>query len=155
MSDGLQMVVKGGPRLERNLRELATKDLKAVLRKAMRAGAKVILPAAKANTPLDSGQLKRSIRVRATKRSRTHVGITVVTGKEFFKGDFYYGGMQEFGWKTGRRGTGNRRPVPGKHFLQKAARARGKAAGDVVVSTAWRLLKARALLKGGLGGGVV
>lgn len=154
MADRFAIQVQGGPALRRKLEALG-RDVKPVMRKAMRAGGKVILPAVKANAPEISGRLKRGIRLRAAKRSRRYVGITVTSSKGFFKGDDFYTAFQEFGWKTGKRGTNKRRSVPGKHFMERAARSKGKAAGDVVVSTAWRLLKFRALMRGGLGGGAV
>lgn len=175
MADGFAIQVKGGAALRRKLRELADKDVKAVMRKALRAGAKVVLPEARSNAPVLTGKLKRNIRVRSAKRSRRYVGATVTTSEGFFKGDDFYTAFQEFGWRKGKRGPNawrinkkgkrvRRRSkfqqiafgrVPGKHFMERAARSKGKAAGDVVVSTAWRLLKFRALMRGGLGGGAV
>lgn len=43
------------------------------------------------------GTLKRSIKVRATKRSRRFIGIDVLMGEGDFKGEVYYGAFQEYG----------------------------------------------------------
>lgn len=69
-------------------------------RKATRAAAKVVLADAKALVPEDTGQLKRSLKVRSRKRSRRNkgtVGHSVVTGESLFTGDQYYGGFIELG----------------------------------------------------------
>jgi hypothetical protein len=79
--------------------------------------------------------------------------VVIRLGKGFFRGDEFYGAFQEFGWKAGKRGRFNRRSIPGKHFMQRAAERKGRQAGDVIIMSAWGQLKARALMRGGLGGG--
>jgi HK97 gp10 family phage protein len=155
-ADHVRFEVRGDRELKRKLNQLANKEVKKIVRQAMRAGAKVILPRARANAPVGAtGNLRRAIKVRAAKRSRKYIGINVTLGKGFFQGDEFYGAFQEFGWKTGKRKSSNRREVPGKHFFERAARETGKAAGDAVIATIWQKLKARALMRGGLGGGIV
>ncbi len=155
-ADHVRLEVRGTEQLKRHLDQLADVEIRKILRKAMRAGAKVILPAARANAPVGaSGAVRRGIRVRAAKRSRRYIGITVTLGKGFFQGDEFYGAFQEFGWKTGKRKSSNRRQVPGKHFLQRAAEQKGKAAGDVVIAITWQGIRSRALMRGGLGGGAL
>ena len=143
--DSIRIQVRGGASLSRKLNALANTEMKKIIRKALRSGAKVILPVARANAPVGAtGNLRKSIKIRAAKRSRRYVALNVTLGKRFFVGDEFYGAFQEFGWKTGKRGSVKRRAVAGKHFLQRAADTKGKAAGDVVVRTAWDLLKVRA-----------
>ena len=156
MADGIDIQVRGDKALRAKLNQIADVELKKILRRAMRDGAKVILPQARANAPVGAtGRLKKAIKVRSAKRSRKYVGMTVVLGEGFLQGETFYGAFQEFGWKTGKRKSDNRRQIAGKHFLQRAGEAKGKAAGDRVVASAWRQLKARALMRGGLGGGIV
>lgn len=57
--------VKGGEELARALLEFTPNLEKNMMRGAMRAGAKVIADEAKNRVPVDSGELKDSIRVRA------------------------------------------------------------------------------------------
>jgi HK97 gp10 family phage protein len=155
-ADHVRFEVRGAKELKRKLDELADKEVKKIVRQAMRAGAKVILPKAKAYAPVGAtGNLRRAIKVRAAKRSRKYIGVNVTLGEGFFIGDAFYGAFQEFGWKTGKRKSAKRRQVGGKHFMQRAAEQSGKAAGDAVISTIWNKLRARALMRGGLGGGVV
>lgn len=155
-ADHIRFEVRGGAQLKRHLDQLADVEIKKILRKAMRAGAKVILPAARANAPVGAaGRLRKAIRVRAAKRSRKYIGMTVTVGKELFKGDEFYGAFQEFGWKTGKRRSPNRKQIAGKHFLQKAGEQKGKAAGNTVIAIIWQGIRARALMRGGLGGGVL
>lgn len=69
-------------------------------RKATRAAAKVVLEDAKRLVPIDTGELERSLKVRARKRSRRNkgtVGHAVVTGEDLFRGDQFYGGFVELG----------------------------------------------------------
>ena len=50
--------------------------------------------------PVDKGALRRSLKIRALKRSRKNkhtVGVRVVTGEDFFKGEQFYGAFLEFG----------------------------------------------------------
>lgn len=153
-ADHIRLEVRGAKELKRQLDQLADVEIRKILRKAMRAGAKVILPAARANAPVGAtGAIRKGIRVRAARRSRKYIGIVIVLGKGFFLGDEFYGAFQELGWKTGKRKSSNRRQIPGKHFLQRAAEQKGKAAGDVVIARLWQGIRAKALMRGGLGGG--
>lgn len=95
------------------MRALPAKIQSKVLRPALRAAAKPIAAEAKSNIDKDNspnwpdtGRLKRSIRVRAAKRRKGVVGVRVVTGKDFFAGETFYGAFREFGHKIGKR-TGN------------------------------------------------
>ena len=82
---------------------------KKALRKGSRAGAKIVQQDAIKLVPHDTGELERSLKVRAMKRTRSkrnrdRVGHSVITGNEaagasnFLRGDYHYGLYQEFGW---------------------------------------------------------
>lgn len=76
---------------------------KKVLRRAMRNAAQPIAKQAKANVRRKSGDLSKSIKVRAKKRNkRGIVGVSVATSKDdnLFKGNQFYGAFQEFGTST-------------------------------------------------------
>ncbi|MTV59152.1 hypothetical protein GM547_13990, partial [Streptococcus pneumoniae] len=49
--------IKGGAELNKFLQQLPAKIEQSVLRGALRAGANVVMAEAKANVPVDSGQL--------------------------------------------------------------------------------------------------
>ena len=108
----------GDKELSRALHALPITVAKSVLRPALRAGAKESLGAIKRRAPRDTGALARSLKVRAAQRSRTHFGAGVRIGEGYFKGDTFYGAFQELGWKTGKRGSGNRRQIPGRRFMR-------------------------------------
>jgi len=67
-----------------------------VVRTALREEMKEFQSDAKAYAPKDDGQIKKNIKVRASKRSRKSIGINVSLHKDTFK-DNYYGAFQEFG----------------------------------------------------------
>lgn len=124
MANNLTIDLRGEKGLLKALAELKTTGQKSAVKKAMRKAAKPIQKAAQQLAPKRTGQLRRSIKVRAMRRSRVRFGVRVVTspGKNLFTGKTFYGAFQEFGWKTGKRGSEKRRPVEGKHFLEEAAK---------------------------------
>ena len=69
----------GDARLQRKLHSLGNKIEKKIVRRALRTAAKVVLQAAKARVPVDTGALKKGLKVRATKRSRTIIGVHIRT----------------------------------------------------------------------------
>lgn len=105
------------------LRELSKSEAKKVMRKATRAGAKVMQPAVKSLAPVASGALRKAIKVRSIPRSRRWVGATVRVGNQvgdnLHSGDQWYGGPIELGWKTGKRGSTNRKQIEGRHFIKQ------------------------------------
>lgn len=142
MSDAVTVKLYGDRELIRKLESFGTRLAKKGLRRATRAGAKVILPEARklaqvwkgSKKKAEPGLLKRNIKVRAIKRSRRYVGVRVTVDRKLFTGEAWYAGPQEFGWKTGKRGSSGRRHVEGKHFLEKAADAKREQAGAMAVS---------------------
>jgi HK97 gp10 family phage protein len=123
------MAVRGNIRIDgmedllKRLKTLEPKLAKKVIRQSLRAGAKVILTAARAKAPRRSGLLKKSIKVRALKRSRTgRIGITVQTGEGDFQGKTFYGAFVEYGHKLGAR---QRKPPSDGEQLRKAIESGG------------------------------
>lgn len=77
---------------------------KRLLKKAMRPAAKIVQARAKALAPRDTGKLARHLTVRALKRSRTKIGVRVMTGKRHKLGidansRWYYPAHVELGTK--------------------------------------------------------
>lgn len=71
----------GGKELQRRLNRLALKDSKKVVRQAMREAAQPILQRVKFLVPKgDTGELLRSIKLRALPRSRTRFGVRIIAG---------------------------------------------------------------------------
>ena len=89
--------------LEAKFRRLPDRVQKKILRPSMRAGAKEVQQAAKAAVPKDTGRLRRSLILKAIKRSRNRIGFVVRTkGREFFGIDagskWYYPAIIEYGY---------------------------------------------------------
>lgn len=74
----LELSLVGDKELEKALHALEAVVQKRVMTKALRVIAKQVLTDAKALVPVDSGWLKRNLKVRAMKRSRRRFGIQVV-----------------------------------------------------------------------------
>jgi len=92
--------VLGLKKLQKRLRKMEPKLRKKLTRKAIRKAGKVVHEAAKERVPKESGDLKKSIKLRALKRSRKNkhrVGVRVISGGRFFQGEYYYGGHVEYG----------------------------------------------------------
>lgn len=76
------------------LKRQSKKTQKATIRRALRAGAKTLAERARELAPVDSGALRRSIKVRARKRSRRYIGSLVLIGVDLEDGR---GTFTEFG----------------------------------------------------------
>lgn len=74
------MSVLGVPELDKRLDELERGAAMKVVRPALRAGMKAVLPFVLALVPQLTGNLARSIKLRALKRKKGRVGIEIVTG---------------------------------------------------------------------------
>lgn len=79
-SAGLDISVLGSTELERQFKKLASSEQRKVARRALRKAARPIQAAAKSLAPKDLGNMARTIKIRAVRRSRKHVGVIVRTG---------------------------------------------------------------------------
>lgn len=133
------IILTGDKALDRNLHQLEAKLQRKVFNRAGREAVKPIAAKARQNAPKDTGRLRKSIKVRATKRSRRGVGIKVTTGDRSgdFGGKGYYGAFLEYGHKRGKRSRGvkNARALSEKKlvhnhgwFLRRRQRAQVRAA---------------------------
>lgn len=128
--------LEGGKELERELKEVEPKVAKKVVTKALRAGAKVILKAAKSAAPKRTGLLQRSLTVRAAKRKKGRVAFVVQTKGGDFKGKSFYAAFLEYGHKAGSRKLANRKIIPPQPFLSPAFDSAKDDAARTVVDTA-------------------
>jgi HK97 gp10 family phage protein len=137
------MYLKGEQDLIRKLRSLTSKDAKAAIRKGTRVGAKIVQASAKVHAPKLTGDLAADIKVRSLVRSQKYVGTTVRNA--MFKGDRFYGGFQELGWKVGSRKLGDgRKQVPGRHYMKRAADEVGRQALEATAAEIWAEIERRA-----------
>ena len=89
-----QINIQGLRELDAALAELPNRVAKRVAGNAVRAGARVIAADARQRVPVDTGELKRSITVRAGKRKRRGV-LTALVG--FLRPTSRYAHLVEFG----------------------------------------------------------
>jgi len=73
--------IKGGAELNKFLQQLPVKIEQSVLRGALRAGANVVMAEAKANVPVDSGQLRDGLKVSTSSRRGRVTAKVKATGK--------------------------------------------------------------------------
>ena len=86
----MKWTIQGDKELIRKLQGLKKTKLKAALRKASRAGCKIVQPVAKSMAPVRTGKMASVVKVRALKRSKKWTGCNVrVQGGD--DGAFYSG----------------------------------------------------------------
>ena len=105
MADGFKISLKGDKELLKRIEDAPLKMQRALFRGPLKTAAKILLERIKAEVPKGAGDLARSLKVRAIKRSRVRVGYIVRTGKEdaVFSGATFYGAFVELGHKIGKR----------------------------------------------------
>ncbi|WP_165068264.1 HK97-gp10 family putative phage morphogenesis protein [Paludisphaera rhizosphaerae] len=103
MAKSKATIVTGIEEIDRRLRQLEPAIGKKVVRQAIRQALKPVLAAAKANAPVESGALKRSIKLRAVKpkvRRKGVVGLDVRVDKDSAEGGAWYAPRVELGDST-------------------------------------------------------
>jgi HK97 gp10 family phage protein len=140
--NAIKATIQGGAQIDAALKELEAKTAKSYVRKALRAGAKPILQAARANAPVDKGITKKSIKVRSGGTRRGIISVIIGLGKKWFAGPVWYGSFQEFGFHIGSRKKSVRRKVPGKHFIEHAYDTQKEAATDAMMGSLREQLQA-------------
>lgn len=132
------IVLTGSDSLNRKLLELTSAQAKAAIRSAARPALQPTLQAARALCPARDGKLRRSIKIRAIRRSRTRVGMRLTTSgsDNAFSGQTFYGGFIEWGWKTGSRR--NHLEAATRRFARKLRQESRSAKGLSKNGTAFR-----------------
>lgn len=126
----MEFKVTGVEDIDRKLADLEGAIAKKIFRKAIREAARPMLQQVKANAPVGSGELKKSIKLRAIKRSRVSFGMRIGTDAGDYQGKQYYAPMVELGHKHGKRGLPNRKQIPGRHFIRKAFKDTAQSVKD-------------------------
>ncbi len=134
------VTIEGGDSIHKILIGLEAKASRAIVASSLRTGARVVQAAAKRLAPRDTGALERSIKVRSG-RARHGVSVVVGVGQKWFTGDQFYGAFQEFGWKTGKRKSKNRKQVPGEHFMEYAFDEKAAQATQAVIDDARKRIR--------------
>ena len=137
MAKGFDISIVGDKKLIRKFKTLEAKTQKKFVRKALRAAGKPVLAAAKQKVPVREGKLKKSLKLRAIKRSRTGVGVLIKTGNR-----------EELGIKPGEKGfypfsveygTAN---TPEQSYLRAGMDENRDKALKILGDELWRQIKA-------------
>lgn len=144
----IDISILGDKALTRSFNKLAYKTQRKFTRKALRAGAKVVQQEYKARVPVDSGALKRGIKVRAGQRSRKYLRINIITPERDKLGisaddKWYYPAVIEYGGVK-KDGTVIPAQAPGR----KALEAKEDEAIRTIGRTLWQQIKAEAVKTG-------
>jgi len=107
--------------LERTLDSLDAKVQKKLIRKSIRAAAKVLAGEIKAKSPVGEGLLKRSVKVRSGKRKKGNISMVVMVEGGREEG---FAGFVEFG----------RRNQPANPFVRRSIAARREDVVDEIVN---------------------
>lgn len=118
-----KLQVEGFKEITKALSVLEVNIQKKVLRSAMRKNLKPLLAESKKNAPKVSGDLRKSLRLKAGKRKKHKFSINVMVGKKNFVGKTFYGAMVELGTKK----------MKARHFMKAAFDAKGPAARDAMM----------------------
>ncbi len=114
----LEGQLKGASELRAALVQVEEKGAKAIMRTALRAGAKIVADKMREYAPVLSGATREAIKVRAGKRSRNKVQMMAQVGAGAFKGKTFYAGFVNFGFHLGKRNAISR-------AISRAQRKRG------------------------------
>jgi len=120
--------------LKRMLTGLPKKIRNKILREELRRAAKTLIAPSRTATPVRTGQLRKSVKVRSVKsRGNKAIQFGVGYSGKNFQGDTFYGSFLEFGWKVGKRPSraskalDTRKKIPARRMLGKVAESKGPA----------------------------
>lgn len=137
--------VTGLAEVQAKFADLETKVARKILRQGLRAGAKVVQTAARAEAPRRTGLMAANIKIRGSRGRNGSVAFRVGGSAKDFKGKAkeqrpFYMDFVEGGHFAGPRKLGDKRKfVPGNHFLTRAYEASREAAVAAVAAT-WKTL---------------
>jgi HK97 gp10 family phage protein len=130
------MQIEGLDETVDRLSELSSKVSKGIVRKGLRAGAKIIRGGAQAEVHSVSGITSKNIKVRAGRSRKGMVSVTVGIGVKYFSGPAFYAAFDLFGHRVGSRKLGNaRKEVPANNWLNRACQAKKSEAVEVITDT--------------------
>lgn len=138
------VTIEGLKEIDQKLTAMDAKLATRIVKRSLKAGAKVTDAAAEAMTPRLSGKLEASLKVINDRQSRrrNYASVRVGFGKKWWTGDDFYAAFVEFGHHVGSRKLGgNRTWIPGEHMLEFAFDETARAAMSVIIRTALTLLE--------------
>ena len=126
MSDARGVIIKieGMKQALDRLQSLPMKMENKIIRKGLRAGAKIVRQAATQEAPSVSGATRKAIKVRAGKRRKGYLAVLVSVGQRWFTGATFYAAFVEYGHKLIRKRAGVKTVigiVKANPFMKRAA----------------------------------
>lgn len=124
--------IEGDKEVQAKLDQLEPKLAKKIMRKALREGQKVISKEAKANAPKDTGALRKSISVRAGKRSVSKMTFYTIISEGTNKAKRWYGNVIEWGSK--------KRGIEAQHYMRQAFNTKAEEAKQTTIKEVLKAL---------------
>lgn len=139
MPAAVDISLLGDKKLIRKLKRMEPAVQKRIMRKALRAGARPVRDESRRRAPILTGRLKKSIKIRALKRSRNKLGVLVQTGTRAELGidpddRYYYPAHVELGHGS----------VPAIPYLRGALDSKAQEALRIIQREAWNGISAEA-----------
>lgn len=140
--------VAGLKEAKEKLRQMAEKTVKQFIRKAEREALKPMLATARAGATERTGRMRRSIKIKGGRGSKTKIVVRIVIDAKAYVGA-PYGMFVNEGHFTGKRpaglkgsavklrslsATSGRRFIAGKHFMQQAFESKRATAVEIFVT---------------------
>lgn len=114
---GLIVDLSGDTELIRKIEAIGN-AIKPIAARVLRSAAEPVLSRAKADAPVRTGAMQRSLRIKKATSRQGRVRIVVTTSAGDFKGKEFYTPFVELGHKQGSRKLGNaRKQIPGRRFI--------------------------------------
>lgn len=118
----VRLVIKGDDELIQTFRALPKAVARRVVRPAARAAIKHLMSRVKAIVPRDTGNLARSYKARATKKSRRWVGVLMTNSRKKDEDGFYAPFLE---WGTSNKNGSVR--IEARHYQEKTFEAEAPA----------------------------
>jgi hypothetical protein len=132
------ITIRGLTEVNAKMKRMEPKAAVRLIRKAFRRALIPVRNRTQEYAPKKTGAMAGAVKILAGRTSRGLVRQRVVIGKGAYRGDQFYGSMQELGWKIGPRKRGaNRAHKEGTRFMRKAYNDEGPAALDHAEQYLW------------------
>jgi hypothetical protein len=132
------ITIKGLSEVSGKLKRMEPKAAVRLIRKAFRRALVPVRNRTKELAPKKTGAMADAVKILAGRTSNGLVRQRVVIGKGAYRGDQFYGSMQELGWKQGARKLGDKRQhIEAKRFMREAYNQEGHAAMDHAEQYLW------------------
>jgi hypothetical protein len=123
------ITIRGLDEVSKALKRMDKPAAVRLVRKGFRRALIPVRDATAAAAPKRTGALAADVKILSGRTRKGILAMRVVIGKGSYKGDRFYGGFQEFGWRLGSRKRGPDRPkIEGKWFMHGAFLKEGPGA---------------------------